>query len=120
MSLTDTLNHYFTQNIHVASEAMHGDLHGYLPWKPKKDQAEPSYVPSDFEIWADPQGIKANCVASYGGEDQGTTYYSVYKFTQGDISVYIKFSGWYASYNGAEYQGFSFVVPKEVTKIEYI
>lgn len=115
MNLADNLNNYFTQNTDVAELAMSEDLNGYLPWK-----GDGIYVPSVFEIWADPQNIKASVVESVGGEDQGSTYYTVYKFTQGDDVVYLKFSGWYASYNGADYRDFQQVHPKEVTKVEYV
>ena len=122
MSLTQILQNYFDKNTDVASEAMHEDLFGSTPWYPKgtPDSEKKGYQQSEFEIWADTQDIKANLVDSYGGEEQGSTYYSVYEFTQGDEKVYLKFEGWYASYNGAEYTGFSVVHPKEVTKIEYV
>lgn len=50
---------------------------------------------------------------NYGGEGQGDDYWSVYAFTWGDEKVYVKFSGWYASYNGAEFTEWFFVEPKE-------
>jgi hypothetical protein len=31
-----------------------------------------------------------------------------------------EFSGWYASYDGATYEGFRQVHPKTVTKVEYL
>lgn len=52
-------------------------------------------------------------VDSYGGEDQGSSYWSVYKFTKGDQVTYIKFDGWYASYDGATYESMFEVKPVE-------
>lgn len=115
MNLADNLNNYFTQNTDVAELAMQEALEGYIPWR-----GDGKYVPSTFELWARPQGIEATMVNHYGGEDEGSTYYTVYKFTQGDDVVYLKFSGWYASYNGADYRDFQQVHPKEVTKVEYV
>ncbi len=51
---------------------------------------------------------------NYGGEGQGDDYWSVYSFTRGDEMVYVKFNGWYASYNGAEFTEWLFVEPKEM------
>ena len=61
-------------------------------------------------------------VADYGGEDMGSEYWKVYKFTDKNTGeeVYIKFDGWYASYEGAEYTEMSIVQPvvKTVTVYE--
>lgn len=56
---------------------------------------------------------------SYGGEGLGEEYWSVYSFTKDDTTVYIKFDGWYQSYNGSEYQEWFFVEPKEVVVTQY-
>lgn len=58
-------------------------------------------------------------VDSYGGEDQGSTYYRVYCFQSGSEKIYIKFNGWYASHYGTEYQNFEFVTPKQRTVTVY-
>jgi hypothetical protein len=49
----------------------------------------------------------------YGGEGQGDEYWSVYKFSLGEEVVYVKFDGWYASYNGSEFNEWFFVEPQE-------
>ena len=57
-------------------------------------------------------------VDSYGGEDQGSDFYSVILIRNPDDhdeQYYIKFQGWYASYDGAEYHNWSFVEPKQKT-----
>ena len=54
-------------------------------------------------------------VDSYGGEGEGSDFYSVTLVRNPDNhdeQYYIKFQGWYASYNGAEYDNWSFVGPK--------
>ena len=61
-------------------------------------------------------------VDSHGGEDQGSDFYSVILIRNPgdhDEQYYIKFQGWYASYNGAEYEGWSFVEPKQKTITVY-
>lgn len=57
--------------------------------------------------------------ANYGGEGEGDQYWSVYSFARGDVKVYLKFDGWYQSYNGSEFTERFWVVPKEVIRIEF-
>lgn len=56
-------------------------------------------------------------VGSYGGEGRGDEYWEVYHFINHD--VYIKFDGFYQSYEGSEYEEMFEVKPVEVTKTEY-
>ena len=61
-------------------------------------------------------------VDSYGGEGQGSDFYSVILIrnpVNHDEQYHIKFQGWYASYNGAEYESWSFVEPKQKTITVY-
>ena len=61
-------------------------------------------------------------VDSYGGEGQGSDFYSVIHIRNPDNhdeQYYIKFQGWYASYNGAEYESWYFVEPKQKTITVY-
>lgn len=48
-----------------------------------------------------------------GGEGDGEECWTVYKFKHGQFEeeVFIKFDGWYQSYNGSEYQEFFAVKP---------
>lgn len=66
------------------------------------------------EGW-DNMNVSFEQIADYGGEDMGSEYWTVYKFTDKATGeeVYIKFDGWYQSYNGAEYTGCFVVQPKE-------
>lgn len=58
-------------------------------------------------------------VSQYGGEDMGTTWYSVKYFK--DHDVYIRIDGYYTSYNGADfYDGYGReVVPTEKTVVVF-
>ena len=61
-------------------------------------------------------------VDSYGGEGQGSDYWTVILIRNPinhDEQYYIKFQGWYNSYNGAEYESWSFVEPKQKTITVY-
>jgi hypothetical protein len=119
MTLWNDLKNFFDSNSHIAEEAMHGgNPWGYeIIW----GEAKGNYLVSDFEGWAVDRGVsKPELVDDYGGEDMGSIYYAVWKFTRGDETVFIKFFGYYASYNGADYEGFRQVSPKEVTKVEYV
>jgi hypothetical protein len=59
--------------------------------------------------------INFELVDRYGGEDQGSDYWSVYSFTDGMQVVFIQFQGWYASYEGSTYEEFYEVQPVEKT-----
>ena len=65
--------------------------------------------------------IELNFVEHVGGEDQGSEYYSIYRFTDtiSNETVFIKFEGWYASYVGSEYRHMFEVKPVEKTIIVY-
>lgn len=65
-------------------------------------------------------GLSCKQVDQYGGEDMGREYYTVYKFTQNDNVMWIKFDGWYASYDGSNFESVFEVHPTPVTVIKYI
>lgn len=56
---------------------------------------------------------------SYGGEGEGETYWSVYKFTKGIESVYVEFNGSYQSYDGSTFDEWYFVEPKVVLVTQF-
>ena len=56
-------------------------------------------------------------VDSYGGEGMGEDYWVVWYFPTADI--YVKFHGWYQSYQGSEYEGMYLVEPREVLVTQY-
>lgn len=65
-------------------------------------------------------GVTFTCVQSHGGEGEGSSYYTVYKFTKDDQEVFVKFDGWYASYDGSYYDKYFLVTPKQVTVTQYL
>lgn len=65
------------------------------------------------------KSIAFECVEQHGGEGEGENFYTVYKFTKGDETVFVKFQGWYQSYNGSEMTGWAFVTPKTVEVVIY-
>lgn len=106
-SFKDTLTELFTENTDLARDFM--------------NQYDYEFEENDeFQDYRN--SMSYECVDRYGGGGQGENYYSVYQFTSNDTGeqLYVKFQGWYASYVGSEYQDFSFVQPKEVTRIEYL
>lgn len=113
MSLLSTLTDYFNGDADMASAAMESDLRGYVPW------GSTEYKPSVFEQWAEGYGITLDYVDGYGGEGEGDTYYKVYKFTGQGEEVYLKFYGYYQSYDGATYEGFKQVQPTTKTVTVY-
>lgn len=64
-------------------------------------------------------GITAEVVEHVGGMNEGSTYFTVWKFSRGADVCYIKFDGWYASHVGSEYEDCWEVKPVEKTIIEY-
>ena len=64
-------------------------------------------------------GITAELADQYGGEGKGDKYWTVYKFSNGNESVYVHFGGWYSSYNGSEFNEWFFVEPKEVQVVQF-
>lgn len=93
-----------------------GQEHGDLIESLFHDEFSWSYKPSDIPA---PDGWTCEKVDSYGGEGQGETYYTVYKFSKEEQEVYIYFDGWYQSYHGSEFSEYFEVVPQEVKRIEY-
>ena len=66
-------------------------------------------------------------VDCYGGEDQGSEYYHIWKFSlvedqalaTGQPVEYIRFDGCYASHYGTDYEGYKYVRPTEKVVIVY-
>lgn len=64
-------------------------------------------------------GVTLKHEAQHGGEGEGEDYWSVYSFTKGDEKVYVKFNGYYQSYNGSEFDQWFYVEPKQVLVTQY-
>lgn len=65
-------------------------------------------------------GITVKHLDNYGGEDCGSEYWSVYEFSKGEDKVFVKFSGWYQSYNGSEYEEWFFAKPVPKSGFDYV
>lgn len=78
------------------------------------EEMNPKY-PDEFDdsLNATFPGIQYEFVDHYGGEGQGEDYWTVYKFTKDGETVYLKWQGWYSSYNGSEFESVSEVKPVE-------
>ena len=77
-------------------------------------EMNPKY-PDEFDdsLNATFPGIQYEFADHYGGEGQGEDYWTVYKFTKDGETVYLKWQGWYSSYNGSEFESVSEVKPVE-------
>ena len=74
--------------------------------------------------WAKWEGVPFEFKSpdSYGGEGQGSDYWTVLEVRlpgSVDETLFIKLEGWYSSYIGVEYSGWSFVTPKQKTITVY-
>jgi hypothetical protein len=62
-------------------------------------------------------GFDYRTVDHYGGEGLGNDYFTVYEFRYSDLpdspTVFVKFQGWNASYEGPTYESWSFTEPKQ-------
>lgn len=65
-------------------------------------EVDERWTPDILDQFAE-QKIEVKAIDSYGGEDQGSDYWSIYEFKRGDSYAYVKFDGWYASYHGSEF-----------------
>lgn len=101
LTLQQTLSEFFTENESAANCFMKG------------------YATDEAVDFMDSNRIVYDEVDSYGGEDQGSTYYRVYCFQAGSEKVYVKFNGWYSSHYGTEYQNFEIVTPQQRTITVY-
>lgn len=70
------------------------------------------------ELFGD-KGIIVTNVERVGGEGQGEEYYATYALYKDKQFVYVRFSGYYQSYNGAYYQDYAFVNPYVSVNIAY-
>jgi len=96
----------------IIREFFHGELDEVTRWD--------SEEMTTFRKVLTDEGIAFEQADRYGGEDQGSDYWSVYSFTNGMEAVFIKFDGWYASYEGSTYDSFYEVqaVEKTITVFE--
>lgn len=53
------------------------------------------------------------CVENVGGYEKGPVFYKVIEFRHDQKVFYIKFYGWYDSYEGSTFNGYKLVEPKQ-------
>lgn len=106
--LIDKINALLVEVDEDIKDAFHG---GDIMTEPNK--WEDSIV--EFKKQLTEANINFNLEDRYGGENQGSDYWSVYSFTDGMQVIFIKFDGWYASYEGSTYEEFYEVQPVEKT-----
>ena len=102
MNLQELLENYFYNDENAASQSFQ------------------EIADEDFNKWLTENNIKEEHIEQVGGEGQGDNYYVVYLYTKGDEKVYIKFSGYYSSFEGPSYEGYYVVNPvvRQVTFYE--
>ena len=92
------------------------------------NQAESLMYPNYKKEWVnkpdvgDDTPFEFRSVSFYGGEDCGSDYWNVIEVRLADNpdeTLFVKISGWYQSYAGAEYSGWKFVQPKQKTVTVY-
>lgn len=87
------------------------------------DAADGPEWAGDESVWKDPifANFKIAEEAHYGGEGKGEEYWTVYKLTDKSTKddYFVKFDGYYMSYDGTTWQSVSQVKPVEVKKRDW-
>lgn len=107
---------YDTENFSSEALEAQNKLDKWLLDNPNPGYGKPDYdkwykeynsLPTKYSIakkeFLSKLGINWKEVEQYGGEDQGSTWYSVKYFP--DHDVYIRVDGYYSSYNGTDFNG---------------
>lgn len=87
---------------------------------PERDNEYNNEFDCEVLAKADELGLIVKFEDNFGGEGEGSQYWSVYSFTKDDQTVHVKFNGWYASYHGSEFTEWFFVKLKQVTVTQFI
>lgn len=74
---------------------------GHKEWIEKYDKLPSKYTISVQEWKKDNNLPEWKEIEQYGGEDMGSTWYSIKYFPE--LDLYIKVSGWYQSYHGTDF-----------------
>jgi hypothetical protein len=77
------------------------------------------YGSDDLEAALNTQQIVYTVEDCFGGENQGSDYWCVWKFSKDGEECFVKFYGYYASHYGTDYQGWTFVTPQQKTITVY-
>ncbi len=124
MSLKEELTEFFNSRYadpdygHINVGFMYDEFTDRDSWKGEDYRTKEPYDETP-EFFAERPDLDFKMVDRYGGEDCGSDYWAVYSFTRGDETAMIQFWGWYQSFEGAEYEDWKFVEPKEKTVTVY-
>lgn len=82
------------------------------------DLLEESFGKYGIDEAKQPEGFKIECAEQFGGEDKGDQYWLVFSVidTATNEQAFVKFTGWYSSNNGHEFDNggeFDIVEPYE-------
>lgn len=84
-----------TNDMDIVRDLFHGELTENTRWDSDEQ--------TEFRAAVLCAGLTFKFVDRYGGEGEGENYWSVYSFSDGNEVVFIKFDGYYASYEGATF-----------------
>ena len=112
MSLKDKVKELLNEaDSDIIQEFFHSEITENTKWD--SDEV------TEFRKKLSDAGVRFEHVDSYGGEEQGRDYWSIYAFHDEANVVYVKFDGWYASYHGSEYEEWFFVEPRQVQVTQF-
>ena len=63
--------------------------------------------------------IKSQFVKQFGGEGKGDDYYSIFRFYNDFEELFVKFDGYYSSYDDSSFSSWFYVYPEQVLITEY-
>lgn len=75
---------------------------------------------TEFKTALRESGITVEHVDNYGGSDMGSEYWSVYEFSTGKNKVFVKFNGYYSSYDGGTFDEWFFARPVPKSGFDYV
>jgi ABC-type glycerol-3-phosphate transport system substrate-binding protein len=113
-ALIDRINALFVETDSDVEDAFHGGDVMDKPYTWDEDSV------IEFKKQLNEAKINFKLEDRYGGEDQGNDYWSVYSFTDGMQVVFIKFDGYYASYDGSTFEEFYEVKAVEYTSTMFV
>lgn len=89
----------------------------------EEDMSEASEGPKYSDAWQNPvfANFKISQEDHYGGEGKGSDYFTIFKLTDKvtEDDFFIKFEGYYASYEGTTWESVVEVKPVEVKKRDW-
>lgn len=91
------------------------DVYKYLHNKSKDILSEAMYGGPLTEGLYNYDGVEINFVSGYDEDKEPIVIWSVFSFSKGSETVYVKFYGYQDYYDGGSYEGWEFVEPHQET-----